>query len=199
VPGWGLPPCLGGIWEIIFSVPVRARASRSVARGVISSVGWRSLARKGIRSWSSSGNGECGLSAEGVFPAGLERLLEVVAHPGGGVGVEAAHAGTRWPRRCSARISGMPSSAIQVLWLCRSPCVVRPGWMGSQQVSGVPSGMPWMPQPCGGLNAAVVPGWAVGQAASGVPGQTVASAMISRSAARSTPRRPLLVQGEFTH
>ena len=35
---------------------------------------------------------ERGAGAEGVFPAGLERLLEVVAHPGGGVGVEAAHA-----------------------------------------------------------------------------------------------------------
>ena len=28
--------------------------------------------------------------------------------------------GTSWPRRCSARISGMSSSAIQVLWLWRS-------------------------------------------------------------------------------
>jgi hypothetical protein len=36
---------------------------------------------------------DCGAGAERVFPAGLERLFEVVAHPGGGVGVEAAHAG----------------------------------------------------------------------------------------------------------
>jgi hypothetical protein len=34
-----------------------------------------------------------GTGAQGVFPAGLERGLEVVAHPGRGVGIEAAHAG----------------------------------------------------------------------------------------------------------
>jgi hypothetical protein len=58
--------------------------------------------------------------------------------------------GTSWPRRCSARISGMPSSAIQVLWLCLSPCGVRPGLTGSQQASGVSSGMAWVPLPRGG-------------------------------------------------
>ena len=34
-----------------------------------------------------------GAGAQGVTPAGLKRGLEVVAHPVGGVGVEAAHAG----------------------------------------------------------------------------------------------------------
>ncbi|MGO9217339.1 MAG: hypothetical protein ACLP5E_06130 [Streptosporangiaceae bacterium] len=31
--------------------------------------------------------------AQGVFPSGLECMLQVVAHPRGGVGVEAAYAG----------------------------------------------------------------------------------------------------------
>jgi hypothetical protein len=53
--------CLGGIWEIIFSVPVRARAFRWVAR-VIGSFCGRS-ARKGASSSSSSGTDECGLRA----------------------------------------------------------------------------------------------------------------------------------------
>ena len=74
----------------------------------------------------------------------------------------------------------MPSSAIQVLWLWRKPCGVRPGLIGSQQASGVSSGMAWMPLPRGGAYC-VVPGWAGGHMATGTPGQTVASAMTSRA------------------
>lgn len=73
----------------------------------------------------------------------------------------------------------MPSSAIQVLWPCLSPCGVRPGLMGSQQTSGISSGMAWIPRPQGGVYAA--PGWACDQAATGTPGQVVASAMTRRA------------------
>ena len=57
--------------------------------------------------------------------------------------------GTSWPRRCSARISGMPSSAIQVLWPCRMPCGFRPYLTGSQQATGMSSGIGRMPRPRG--------------------------------------------------
>ena len=62
--------------------------------------------------------------------------------------------GTSWPRRCSARISGMPSSAIQVLWPCLMPCGFRPDLTGSQQATGMSSGMGRMPRPRGGVNPA---------------------------------------------
>src|SRR6185437_15614688 len=44
---------------------------------------------------SRRGSGECGqiaARAQRLFPAGLERSLEVVAHPVGDMGVQAAHA-----------------------------------------------------------------------------------------------------------
>ena len=47
--------------------------------------------------------------------------------------------GTSWPSRCSARISGMPSSTIHVLWLCRRPWGVSPSLTGSQQARGASS------------------------------------------------------------
>jgi hypothetical protein len=53
----------------------------------------------------------------------------------------------------------MPSSGIQVLWLWRKPCGVRPGLTGSQQASGVPSGMAWMPRPRGGVKGSAPGGW----------------------------------------
>jgi hypothetical protein len=59
--------------------------------------------------------------------------------------------GTWCPSRCSARISGMPSSAIHVLWPCRRPCGVRPSLTGSQQASGAsPAGCSPLPGQCPG-------------------------------------------------
>ena len=77
--------------------------------------------------------------------------------------------GTSWPRRCSARISGMPSSAIQVLWPCRMPCGFRPYLTGSQQATGMSSGIGRMPRPLGRVNAAS-PGGAGAQVVTGMPG-----------------------------
>lgn len=71
-----------------------------------------------------------------VLPAPLERLGQFAAHPLGGMRVQTAHVRHFVPRRCSARISGIPSSAIQVLWLCLGPCGVSPRLTGSQQTSG---------------------------------------------------------------
>jgi hypothetical protein len=83
--------------EINFSLSTGAGRSLRVARGVSGAADLLISPRKGARSLSSSGTGECGSMAaracRGVVPAGLERGLEVVAHPRRGVGVEAAHAG----------------------------------------------------------------------------------------------------------
>jgi hypothetical protein len=74
----------------------------------------------------------------------------------------------------------MPSSAIHVLWLCLSPCGVRPNLTGSQHTSGVSSGIFSIPRPRGGVNS-TVPGRAEGQVAAGTPGHAEASAMTSRA------------------
>jgi hypothetical protein len=99
--------------------------------------------------------------------------------------------GTWWPSRCSARISGVLSSAIHILWLCRSPRGVRPSLIGSQQASGVSSGMITMLWPRGwaysASGAAVLV--AGGYAAIGVPGQVaVCSAMTRRPGAPAIGR-----------
>jgi hypothetical protein len=52
---------LGGIWEVIFSLSLRAGVCRRVARGA--RAGWRVLARNGARSSSSSETGDSGLIA----------------------------------------------------------------------------------------------------------------------------------------
>src|SRR6266571_2333018 len=64
--------------------------------------------------------------------------------------------GTSWPRRRAWRISRIPSSAIQVLWLCLNPWGVRPGRIGSQAASGVSGSKSRTPRPLGGLKG--VPG-----------------------------------------
>jgi hypothetical protein len=59
-----------------------------------------------------------GAVVERVFPSGLEYVLKIVAHPVGGVGVEAAHAGDLVAEALLGEDPGMPSSAIQVLCPC---------------------------------------------------------------------------------
>ena len=109
--------------------------------------------------------GECGQMAarscresshRGVFPSGLECLLEVIAHPRGGVGAKAAHAGDFVAEAPLGEDLGDAVSAIQDLWPCLRPCTVRPGLIGSQQASGVSSGMAGMPRPAGALGVVQV-------------------------------------------
>jgi hypothetical protein len=92
--------------------------------------GW-AVARGGASSPSSSGTSERGAMAarswsESSHQAWSACLRSSRIRSEAGCRGRACR-GTWWPRRCSARISGMPSSAIQVLWPCLSPCPVRPG------------------------------------------------------------------------
>ena len=73
----------------------------------------------------------------------------------------------------------MPSSAIQVLWPCLMPCGFRPYLTGSQQATGMSSGIGRMPRPLGRVNAAS-PGGAGAQVVIGMPGHAEASTMVSR-------------------
>jgi hypothetical protein len=175
---------LGGIWEINFSLSSGASRCCSVACSVIGSADWWCLGRSGASSSSRSGTGECGLMAARLRRDSSQRACSACFRSSRILSETWAYSpripGTWWPRRCSARISGIPSSAIQVLWLCLSPWGVRPGLIGSQQVSGVSSGMAAIPLPRGIVNSVPLP-WAIGHAAMGVPGQTVASAMTSRA------------------
>ena len=88
--------------------------------------------------------------ARGVFPAGLECIFEIVAHPGGGVGVEATHARHFVTQALFGENFGIPSSTIHVLWLWRRRWGVRPGLIGSQHASGVSAGIARIPCPLGG-------------------------------------------------
>ena len=67
--------------------------------------------------------------------------------------------GTWWPRRCSARISGMPSSAIQVLWPCLSPCDSQ-AWLDGEPAGDGCAVGDGLDAPAAGWG--VVRGWACG-------------------------------------
>jgi hypothetical protein len=95
---------------------------------------WRQQAVE-QRDWGVRIDG--GALPEGFLPPGLERGGQFFAHPLRGVGAYRPRIPGTWcPSRCSARISGMPSSAIHVLWPCRRPWGVSPALTGSQEASG---------------------------------------------------------------
>ncbi|MGH7904969.1 MAG: hypothetical protein ACREPA_12725 [Candidatus Dormibacteraceae bacterium] len=73
----------------------------------------------------------------------------------------------------------MPSSAIQVLWPWRMPCGFRPYLTGSQQATGMSSGIGRMPRPLGCAYGASS-GGAGAQVVIGMPGHWEASAIVSR-------------------
>jgi hypothetical protein len=87
---------LGGIWEIIFSLPPRAGASCGVLCGVSCGAGSRFPPRSGASSSSSSGMGERGQMAARSRRESSQRAWSACfrsSHPRGGVGVEATHPG----------------------------------------------------------------------------------------------------------
>ena len=87
--------------------------------------------------------------------------------------------GTSWPRRCSARISGMPIFGHPgLVAVPAGRAAFRPYLTGSQQASGMSSGIGRMPRPRGRVKAAS-PGGAGAQVVTGMPGHAEASAMVS--------------------
>jgi hypothetical protein len=94
--GVGLSGCLGGIWEINFSLPPRGDAGCQVPDGAVRGAGVRLVAAVGCQHLVEQGDGGVaagrGAGPQRVVPTGLERLDEWVAHPVRDVGVEAAQA-----------------------------------------------------------------------------------------------------------
>jgi len=90
----GLSGCLGGIWEINFSLPPRGDASCQVPDGADGEACVRLVAAMGCQQFVEQRDGGVGAdrrpSPQRFLPAGLERLDERVAHPVRDVGIEAA-------------------------------------------------------------------------------------------------------------
>ena len=77
---------------------------------------------------------------------GPERRQQVVEQRDRGVRVDGGALPEGLVPPGSARISGMPSSAIHVLWPYLRPCGVSPSLTGSQQASGAsPAGCSPLP------------------------------------------------------
>lgn len=108
---------MGGICEIILSLPPVPVRAGGVSRKATTTDSLRAGMRNGV-SGSSSSECACRAASQRVCRAALRSSRiwsEAWAY-------RPRMPGTSWPGRCSARISGMLSSAIQVLWLCRRPC-----------------------------------------------------------------------------
>ncbi len=114
--------------------------------------------------------------AKGVFPSGLERMLEVVAHAGGGVGIEAAHAGDLVAEALFGEDLGDAVLGHPGLVAVPEP-VHGQAWLDRQ-----PAGETYVVVDDLDASAArrrVAHASADGQAAMGRPGQVVTSAMTS--------------------
>jgi hypothetical protein len=93
----------------------------------------RETARAGCRAGGPGSAGGWRRAPAAILPTGYEGLPSTPRASAVTRERRPRIPGTSWPSRCSARISGMPSSAIHVLWLCRRPWGVSPSLTGSQQ------------------------------------------------------------------
>jgi hypothetical protein len=138
------------------------------------------LGQEFVEQWERRVRVDGGACTEGFGPAGLERLLEVVAHALGGVGIEATHAGylvaeTLLGEDLRDAILGHPG-LVAVPEPVRGEAGPDREPAGDRGVfrDGLDASSSWWND---GLGA----GWASGHMATGIPGQTVVSAMTSRA------------------
>src|SRR6266705_1054677 len=93
--GTGPSGCLGGIWEINFSLPpgvVRVARCRTVPMAGPASAWWRRWDASSSSSRGTGSGADRRPGPERVLPAGLKGLDQGLAHPVRDVGIEAAHA-----------------------------------------------------------------------------------------------------------